>query len=106
MIVSLEMQKLLDELSILEREEMTRLFNLAANDLGNELINFYYRCPESKTRGVIQEFLTLAGPVWLRKLLTKDTSPVVSSRGVFASLDDYLGLLSSNSESSSAVYEN
>ena len=106
MIVNLEMQKLLDELSVLEREEMTQLFNLAANDLGNELISFYYRCPELKTRGIIQEFLTLAGPVWLRKLLTKDTSPVVSSRGTFASLDDYLDLLSNSSESSSVVYEN
>ena len=106
MIINIEMQKLLDELSILEREEMTRLLNLAANDLGNELIKFYYRCTELKTRGVIQEFLTLAGPVWLRKLLTKDTSPVESSHGAFATLDDYLGLLSNSNESSSVVYEN
>ena len=106
MIVNLEMQKLLDELSVLEREEMTRLFNLAANDLGNELILLYYRRTESETRALIQQFLTLAGPVWLRKLMTKDVSRVLSSHGVFASLDDYLNLLVQNNESSSVVCEN
>lgn len=100
MIVNAQMQQLLDELSTLERNEMTRLFNLAANDLGNELITLYHSREDARTRELIKEFLTLAGPVWLRKLLLKDVTPVVSSRGVFASLDDYLNLLVNSSESS------
>ena len=98
MVVNAKMQKILDELSLIERNEMTRCMNLAANDLGNELITLYYSDTSSRVKVLIKEFLTLAGVVWLRKLLTKDTSPVLSSRGVLAGLDDYLGLLAANDE--------
>ena len=99
MIVTTQMQELLEELSVIERNEMTRMINLSANDLGNELIVLYYSRTQLKTRQIIKEFLTLAGVVWLRKLLTKDTDPVVSSQGRFASLNDYISLLAANDES-------
>lgn len=71
-------------------------FNASENMLGNQLIALYYQTSSIKTCELITEFMTEAGVVWLRKLLTKDTSPIASSKSEFASLDDYLGLLAAN----------
>ncbi|MCH2191161.1 MAG: hypothetical protein MK188_09580 [Gammaproteobacteria bacterium] len=96
MVVNEKMQKILHELSLVERNEISRCMNLAANDLGNELICLYYSDTTNEVRSLIKDFLTSAGVVWLRKLLTNDTSAIVSSRGELAGLDDYLVLLAAN----------
>lgn len=98
MVVNGKMQSVLDELSLIERDEMIRCMNLAANDLGNELIKLHHSNSSEQVKRLIKEFLTMAGVVWLRKLLTNDTTQVQSSKGVFAGLDDYLGLLAANDE--------
>ena len=42
--------------------------------------------------------MTEAGVVWLRKLLTRDTDPIASTKTRFASMGDYMDLLSANDE--------
>lgn len=74
--------------------------NVPANELGNRLIELYYNSSVLETRELITEFMTEAGVVWLRKLLTRDVSAVASSSSRFASMDDYLSLLSANDDAS------
>ena len=57
--------------------------NLIQNDFiadqaGNELIQIYSNTENLKTRKLITNFMQEAGYIWLRKLLTRDTSPVYS----------------------------
>lgn len=57
--------------------------NLIQNDFiadqaGNELIQIYSNTENLKTRKLITNFMQEAGYTWLRKLLTRDTSPVYS----------------------------
>lgn len=73
--------------------------NVPANELGNRLIKLYYHTQLAETRELITEFMTQAGVVWLRKLLTKDVGPIASSDTRFASMDDYLSLLAANDSS-------
>ncbi len=96
MRVSTEMQSILDELNRVERKAMSRLSTLSVNNLGVGLIELYYKRDNLHTRELIREFLSRAGVVWLRKLLTKDTSPIASSVTRFATLKDYVGLLAAN----------
>ncbi len=98
MIVTTEMQDVLDELCIIEGSRISNFMHLPENELANKLIDVYYSQKSDRSGQLIREFMTKAGAVWLRKLLTKDTEPVVSSRGVFASLDEYVGLLTANDD--------
>lgn len=103
MKINTEMNRLLVQLQILEGRSIKKISKLPANELGNNLIKFYYRTDALMTRELIRDFLDLAGVVWLRKLLTNDTDTVVSSQACFASLDDYLDLLASNDDASDLV---
>jgi len=98
MRINTEMQTILEQLRLIEGRTIKRLMSLPANDLGNGLIDVYYKRKNLRTRELIREFLDQAGIVWLRKLLTRDTGPVVSSQGRFASLDEYLDLLAANDD--------
>lgn len=49
-----------------------------ADEAGNELISIYSDTENLKTRELITNFMQEAGHTWLRKLLTRDTSPVYS----------------------------
>ncbi len=93
MRISIEMQSILDQLVVKQGVTVSRLVDLPSNELGNELIKVYYRTDDLTTRELIRTFLDKAGVVWLRKLLTRDTKPVASSKKRFASLNEYLGLL-------------
>lgn len=103
MRISTEMQFILDDLNRVERKSMSRLSDLSVNDLGIGLIELYYKRDSLLTRELIRDFLSRAGAVWLRKLLTKDTTPIASSATRFASLSDYVGLLAANDASSDLV---
>jgi len=98
MRINVEMQVILNELRDVEGRSVTKLIDLGPNDLGNELIKLYYARESLQTRELIRTFLDKAGIVWLRKLLTRDLNPVVSSERRFASLDEYIGLLAANDD--------
>ena len=96
-------EAMVDALHGIRRIENTingKRLNVPANELGNRLIKLYYHTNILETRELITEFMTQAGVVWLRKLLTKDVRPIASSSTRFASMDDYLGLLAANDSSS------
>lgn len=90
------MQQILERLYMEEGREISQLMGKSANELGNGLIELYYSRGNLMSRELIREFMRLAGVVWLRKLLTKDTGIVVSSESKFASLADYTQLLAAN----------
>lgn len=93
MIVTNAMLDALYEIRRLEHEQAGRFLNVSKNELGNRLIALYYQTQKAQTRKLVTQFMTQAGAVWLRKLLAKDLSPIVSSRYKLASMDDYLSLL-------------
>ena len=49
-----------------------------AAEAGNELIQIYSNTENLKIRQLITNFMEEAGHTWMRKLLTRDTSPVYS----------------------------
>lgn len=90
---------MVDALEIIRRNEGEQLsshLRISGNGLGNRLIEIYYQTSNINSRELITEFMTQAGVVWLRKLLTKDTGVIASSESPLASMDDYLGLLAAN----------
>lgn len=96
-------EAMLDALHGIKRIESAnngKQLDVPANELGNRLIKLYYHTKILQTRELITEFMTQAGVVWLRKLLTKDVRPIASSSTRFASMDDYLSLLVANDGSS------
>ena len=50
--------------------------NFINNDAGIELIEIYANTEKLEIRKLITNFMSEAGYTWLRKLLTRDTSPV------------------------------
>jgi len=80
----------------IESKKVSKSLDLPANDLGNRLIEIYYQSSNLNTRELITSFMSQAGDVWLRKLLTKDTSKIESSPTRFASMGDYMNLLAAN----------
>jgi len=82
----------------IEGKKVSRVLNVPAKELGNRLIELYYQSSNLNTRELITGFMTQAGHVWLRKLLTKDIGPVESSSTYFASIDDYIDLLAANDD--------
>jgi hypothetical protein len=90
---------MVDALDAICRNESGQEFcdlDVSNNELGNRLIYLYYQTASISSRELITEFMSQAGVVWLRKLLTKDTAPIASSRSEFASMSDYLDLLIAN----------
>lgn len=99
MIVS---DAMIDVLSVIRRKECAQVYaglSRSNPNLGNRLIKLFYQTSNVHTRELITEFMTLAGAVWLRKLLTRDTDDIASTQSRLASLDDYLGLLVVNDSS-------
>lgn len=86
----------LDAIHQVESDKISRILHLPANELGNCLIDLFYSTSNPGVRDLIAEFMTEAGAVWLRKLMTKDTDPVESTTTQFASLHDYTNLLGAN----------
>ncbi len=98
MRINSRMQGMINELEQIEGGAIASLLDLPANDLGNKLIKLYYKRENLKTRELIRDFMSAAGVVWLRKLLTKDTAPISSSVAPFASLDEYISLVAANDD--------
>lgn len=96
MIVNDAMVDALDTIRRNESDPVTLNLNISDNVLGNRLIKLYYQTSNINSRELITEFMTQAGVVWLRKLLTKDTADIASSESDLASMQDYLGLLAAN----------
>lgn len=99
MIINDAMIVVLSSIRLNERGQRHVSLNAANKNIGNRLIKLYYQTPNIHTRELITEFMTQAGVVWLRKLLTKDTASIASTESRFASLDDYLSLLVANDSS-------
>lgn len=106
MILNEAMVDALHSIRGIESSRTGKQLNVPANELGNRLIVLYYKTHRLATRELITLFMTQAGVVWLRKLLTRDISPIASSEARFASLSDYLGLLAANDDASEAYFAN
>jgi len=68
------LQKIVDQEPQYERNLIENDF--IADEAGNELIQIYSNTENLKTRQLITNFMQEAGYTRLRKLLTRDTSPV------------------------------
>ncbi len=106
MILNEAMVDALHAIRRIESSYTSKQLDVPANELGNRLIVLYYKTHRLATRELITTFMTLAGVVWLRKLLTRDIAPVASSVSHFASMTDYLGLLAANDDASDAYFLN
>ena len=106
MILNETMIEALEAIRSVESSRMTKHLDVSANELGNSLIVLYYKTHRLYTRELITTFMTEAGVVWLRKLLTRDTGPVASSVSRLASLADYVGLLAANDDASHDCFFN
>jgi len=102
MILSENMVDILHAIRNIESAKISKILDVKTSELGNCLIKVYFSTDNLETRELITEFMTEAGAVWLRKLLTRDTAPISSTMRQFASIDDYMGLLAANDESVSA----
>lgn len=96
MIVNDAMVDALDAIRLNESELVCIDLDVTNSELGNRLIHLYYQTSNISSRELITEFMSQAGVVWLRKLLTKDTAHIASTESEFASLTDYLSLLAAN----------
>jgi len=96
MILSESMVEKLHEIRRIESSKMSNVLDVASNELGNCLIDVYYSTSNLETRELITEFMNEAGVNWLRKLLTKDTSPVEATKSSFATVNDYMSLMPAN----------
>jgi len=106
MILNEAMVDHLHAIRCLESTYTGKQLNVPANQLGNRLIVLYFKTKRLETRELITSFMTEAGVVWLRKLLTRDTGPIASSETRFACMNDYLGLLAANDDASDACFVN
>jgi len=98
MILSESMVDNLHTIRRIESSKISKILDVSSNELGNCLIDVYYGTNNLETRELITDFMNQAGVDWLRKLLTRDTSPVEHSKRSFASMNDYMGMLSANDE--------
>lgn len=98
MILSEKMVDTLHEIRRIETNKISRILNVPAAELGNCMIDLYYSTSRLETRTLIADFMHQAGVVWMRKLLTRDTSPIASTQTRFATLNDYVELLAANDE--------
>ncbi len=92
-------ENMVDTLHVIRRIEsrkVSKLLNVSSKELGNRLIDVYYKTGNLRTRELITQFMTDAGAVWLRKLLTRDTGVVESTQAPFATVKDYINLLAAN----------
>lgn len=80
MIVNATMAAILQQILDVEPKFQESLTdnNFINSDAGIELIEIYANTEKLETRKLITNFMQEAGYTWLRKLLTRDTSPVYS----------------------------
>ena len=78
MIVNRTMVKIFRQILDVEPKYTKSLIenNFLTNDAGIELIEIYANTEKLETRKLITKFMQEAGDNWLRKLLTRDISPV------------------------------
>ncbi len=80
MIVNSAMVTILKQILDVEPKYQESLLSndFITNDAGIELIEIYANTEKLETRKLITNFMQEAGYTWLRKLHTRDTSPVYS----------------------------
>ncbi|MBT8114458.1 MAG: hypothetical protein KJP04_03715 [Arenicella sp.] len=88
-----KMLQTLNEIRNIEPLERVDELDVPDTELGNKLIELYYHSDNSRTQKLITVFMKSAGIIWLRKLVTRDTTPTAAPDGTFASLTDYIGML-------------
>ena len=98
MNLSENMVDMLHEIRQIETVEHASIIDVPSDQLGNGLIDLYYESTNLHTRELVTALLEQAGFVWLRKLVSRDTSPVESPHGTIASLDDYMQFLAANDD--------
>lgn len=102
MILSETMVDTLHAIRRIESTEISKILDVPVAELGNCLIRVYCKTSNVLTRELITDFMQQAGVVWTRKLLTRDTAPVISTISKvdqhFATLSDYVGLLAANDD--------
>jgi len=80
----------------IEGAKVSKMLNVSSKQLGNKMIEVYYYSGNLYTRELITQFMTDAGAVWLRKLLTRDTAKIESTQAPFATISDYINLVAAN----------
>lgn len=70
-----KMLQTLREIRNIEPLERVKELDVSDNELGNKLIELYYHSDNSRTHELITVFMKSAGIIWLRKLVTHDTTP-------------------------------
>ncbi len=99
MSINAQLLNTLDAIKEIESPRNRKLIDVAFDQVGGKLIELYYVTGNLRTRELIWSFMQDAGEVWLQKLVTRDALPCAISRIQLASMDDYLGLLASNDDS-------
>lgn len=89
------MSDLLNEIKTIEPRRKVRRLNVPVDEIGNQLIDYYYQTPSLETRALIRDFMEQAGFHWLKKLITRDTGSVDQFIGL-TSLEDYTALAVAN----------
>jgi len=79
-----------------ERRKLVRQLDVPSNEIGNSLIEVYYQTDNLRTRELIMEFMHQAGVQWMRKLITRDTTPLNETQLKLTSLDSYVNLIAAN----------
>lgn len=88
----------------IESKKVSTVIELPLEELGNSLIDVYYSTTNLDARKLITDFMNEAGVEWMRKLLTRDTSPVKSSKTRVASVYAFTSLEAANDDVLSISY--
>ena len=98
MVLSENMVENLYAIEEVEPQQASIIMNLPLNELGNSLIDVYYGTSNLEARKLITDFMNEAGIEWMRKLLTRDTSPVETSKAEAVSVYDSTLLVAANDD--------
>jgi len=71
MNVKPQMLHALDAIKDIESAANLKVIDVPFDRLGGSLIDLYYLSTNLRTRELIRDFMQQAGPVWLRKLITR-----------------------------------
>lgn len=97
MKLSENMIESLREIKQIEPSRKTNKLDVSMKKLGISLIDLYYSTKNIRTRELIMSFMNDAGYHWLRKLVTRDTSPLTTDMNI-SSLEDYVHLIAANED--------
>jgi len=98
MILSESMVENLYAIEEFEPKQVSPIIDLPLSELGNSLIDVYYGTSNLEARKLITDFMNEAGVEWMRKLLTRDTSPVESSTQRVTPLSNFASLVAANDD--------